>query len=397
MKIIKIETIRLKKLPNLLWVKLYTDEGIVGLGETFYGVGAVEKHIHEIIAPYLLGKESTLIEMHYPNFIGYLGFSGTSSEMRARSAVDIALWDLWGKFIKQPIYKILGGKVRDKIRVYNTCAGSDYIKNQPTQSTKNFGLNKTGIYEDLDSFLNQADELAHSLLEMNISAMKIWPFDYAAEKSFGHYISNDDLTKALEPFQKIRKSLGDKVDIMAELHSMWNRPEAVKICRALEDFHPLWIEDPVKMDHLSSLKKVSNSTISPIAAGETLGGSADYRLLIEMDCLSLIILDVSWGGGVSEARRVANMADSWHVPVAFHDCTGPVALTANVHLALSTKNCYIQEIVRAFYYGWYTELVDCLPPLKNGFIEAPEGFGLGISLINDVTKRKDCTLMESKI
>ncbi len=397
MKIVKIETIRIKTFPNLLWVKLHSNEGLIGLGETFYGVGPVEKHIHEIIAFYLLGKDFSLIEMHQSNLIGYLGFKGTSAEMRARSAVDIALWDLWGKSINQPIHKMLGGKVRDKIRVYNTCAGSDYIKNEPTQSTNNFGLKKSGLYEDLDGFLHRADELAHSLLEMDISAMKIWPFDYAAEESFGHYISNTDLKKALVPFQKIRKSLGDKMDIMAELHSMWNRPEAVKISRALEEYKPFWIEDPVKMDQLSSLDKVANSTINPIAAGETLGGSADYKSLIEMNCLSLIILDVSWGGGFSEARRIADMAETSHVPVAFHDCTGPVALTASIHLALSTKNCYIQEIVRAFYFGWYKELVDCLPPLNNGFITAPDGDGLGISLLTDVTKRKDCKIMESKI
>jgi L-alanine-DL-glutamate epimerase-like enolase superfamily enzyme len=396
MKVTAIETIRIDEFPNLLWVHLHTDEGLVGLGETFYGPGAVEAHIHDIIAPYLLGQDPLKIDRHQAHLIGYVGFVGASAEMRGRSAVDIALWDLWGQATGQPIHQLLGGSVRDNIRVYNTCAGNRYVQNRPTQGTHNFGLDsQTGPYEDLDAFLHRPDELAHSLLEMGITGMKIWPFDYAAEASKGQYISAEDLARALQPLEKIRIAVGDKMDVMAELHSLWNQPTAIKIARALEPYNPLWVEDPVMMDHLHSLAEVARATKAPIGVGETRGGRGDFRYLIEMDALSLIILDLSWCGGISEARKVAVMAEAWHAPVAFHDCTGPVILAASTHLALNTPNCFIQEMVRAFYYGWYGKLVTELPPIENGMIRTPDAPGLGLKLQPDVLRREDCHIRRS--
>lgn len=396
MKVIAIETIRLEEFPNLLWVRVETDEGLIGLGETFYGPDAAEAHVHAIIAPYLLGKDPLRIEQHQAHLIGYVGFSGASAEQRGRSAIDIALWDLWGKATNQPIHQLLGGAVRDDIGVYNTCAGYRYVRSKPVQGTANFGLDGVeGPYEDLDAFLNRADELAHSLLEMGIHAMKIWPFDFAAEASSGQIISAADLKKGLAPFEKIRAAVDDKMAIMAELHSMWNRPNAVKIARALEDIDPLWVEDPVFMDHLASLGEVARSTRSPIAVGETRGGKADFRYLLELDALSVIIADLTWCGGLTEGRKIAAMADAWHVPVAFHDCTGPVALAASTHLALHARNCFIQEMVRAFYYGWYGELVTALPPVENGRITVPDAPGLGLELLPDITKRPDCSIRRS--
>lgn len=398
MKVTGIETIRLEEFPNLLWVHVETDEGITGLGETFYGAPAAEAHIHTIIAPYLLGQDPLLIERHHANLIGYIGFTGAGAEQRGRSAVDIALWDLWGKASGQPIHQLLGGATRDDIRVYNTCAGYQYVRSKPVQGTANFGLGTAeGPYEDLGAFLNNADELAHSLLEMGIDAMKIWPFDYAAEASQGQNISAADLKKGLEPFEKIRAAVGDRMDIMCELHSMWNRPSAVKIARALEDIEPTWVEDPVFMDHLDSLGEVARSTASPIAVGETRGGKADYRSLVELDALSVIIADPTWCGGLTEGRKIATLCDAWHVPVAFHDCTGPVALTASTHLALHTRNCFIQEMVRAFYYGWYGELVTELPPVENGRIRAPEGPGLGLALQPGIAARDDAAVRRSTL
>ena len=205
MKVSRIDTIRIEEFPNLLLVEIKTDEGLVGLGETFYGPASAEAHIHEIIAPYLLEKNPLNIELHQKNLIGYTGFVGASAERRGSSAIDIALWDLWGQETSQPIYNLLGGKVRDKIRVYNTCAGSHYIRKLPTQGTSNFGLDSRDKFEDLDAFLNNPVDLAYSLLDSGIDAMKIWPFDFAAEKSNGHYISAKDMKIALTPFEKIRE------------------------------------------------------------------------------------------------------------------------------------------------------------------------------------------------
>ena len=396
MRITRIETIRLEEFPNLLWVHVGTDEGLTGLGETFYGPGAAEAHIHDVIAPYLVGQDPLQIDRHQGHLLGYLGFVGSSAEMRGRSAIDIALWDLWGQATAQPLHQLLGGAVRESIRVYNTCAGYRYVRSRPTQGTANFGLGETaGPYEDLDAFLNHADELAQSLLEMGITGMKIWPFDYAAEASQGQYISAADLVTALGPFEKIRRAVGTRMDVMAELHSQWNRPTAIKICRALEPLQLLWVEDPVFMDHLHSLEEVARATTAPIAVGETRGGRADFRALIEMEALSTIILDLSWCGGISEARKVASIAEAWHVPVAFHDCSGPVVLAASTHLAMNVRNCFIQEMVRAFYFGWYRELVTDLPPVEHGMIRPLAAPGLGLKLLPEVLRRKDCHVRRS--
>jgi galactonate dehydratase len=393
MKITAIETIRTEEFPNILWTEVVTDEGLRGLGETFYGPAAAEGHIHGIIAPQIIGKDPRNLKALQSVLTGYVGFSSASAEMRGRSAIDIALWDILGQATGLPICDLLGGRVRDTIKVYNTCAGYSYVQTKPTQGTDNFGLDaKKGQYEDLDAFLNRADELAHSLLEMDITAMKIWPLDYAAEKTSGYWISPEDLRKGLEPFEKIRDAVGDKMDIACELHSLWSRPQAIKIAQALEDFECMWVEDPVFMDHMHSIGEVARATRSPIAVGETRGGIADYRQLFDLEELSMVIMDVAWCGGVSEAMKIASMGEAYHVPVAFHDCTGPVALTVSTHLALHVKNCWVQEIVRAFYYGWYHRYMTALPPIAKGEITVPPGPGLGVALQPDLAKRPGVTV-----
>jgi galactonate dehydratase len=377
---------------------VHTDEGLIGLGETFYGPEAAEAHIHGIIATALLGRDPRNVEGIQGALTGYIGFSSASAEMRGRSAIDIALWDILGQAANLPLCDLLGGRVRDQIKVYNTCAGYSYVQTKPTQGTDNFGLDaKKGQYEDLDAFLNRADELALSLLEQGIDAMKIWPLDYAAEASQGYWISPADLKKGLLPFEKIRKACGDKMDVAYELHSLWSRPQAIKIAQALEDYAPMWVEDPVFMEHMASIGEVARATRSPIAVGETRGGRADFRYLLDLEALSMVIMDVTWCGGVSEAKKIATMAEPYQTPFAFHDCTGPVALTVSTHLALNTRNCWVQEMVRAFYYGWYHRFVTELPPITNGMITVPQGPGLGTRLDAKVLQRADAKVRRSTL
>jgi galactonate dehydratase len=165
---------------------------LTGLGETFFGPKAAIAYIHETAAPRLLGKSPLTIDRHSRTLIHdyYLGFAGSGAEMRGASAVDIALWDIWGKATNQPVHQLLGGLSRDKVRTYNTCAGYRYVRGTKGQMTQNWGLDaKQGPYEDLDAFLNNAGDLALSLKEEGITGMKIWPFDFAAERTDGSYIS----------------------------------------------------------------------------------------------------------------------------------------------------------------------------------------------------------------
>ena len=141
MKITAIETIGLAEFPNLLWVQIHTDAGIVGLGETFYGAQSVAGYIHETASAYLLGQDPLQIDKHSRHFLNhYLGFKSVGAEMRGTSAIDIALWDIFGQVTGQPVWQLLGGKSRDTIRTYNTCAGYRYVRAQPEQLVTNWGL-----------------------------------------------------------------------------------------------------------------------------------------------------------------------------------------------------------------------------------------------------------------
>ncbi|MDX6752622.1 mandelate racemase/muconate lactonizing enzyme family protein [Geminicoccaceae bacterium 1502E] len=400
MKITAIDTIWVEEFPNLLWTQVHTDEGITGLGETFFGPRAAAAFIHESAAERLLGQNPLHIDRHSRNLLHnyYLGISSSGAEVRGASALDIALWDIWGQATNQPIHQLLGGLARDKIRTYNTCAGYRYVRGSKGQLTENWGLDgRQGPYEDLDAFLHRADELAHSLLEQGITGMKIWPFDFAAERWGGLYISPEELETALEPFRKIRQAVGEKMDIMVEFHSLWNLPTAKRIFGALEEFSPFWYEDPIKMNNFDALAELAASTHVPITASETLATRPVFRDLMARQAVGVVMLDLAWVGGLSEARKIASMAEAHHLPVAPHDCTGPIVYTASCHLSLNATNGLIQESVRAFYTGWYKELVTELPRMENGYILPMEGPGLGTRLLPDVLKRKDVQIETSRL
>jgi L-alanine-DL-glutamate epimerase-like enolase superfamily enzyme len=396
MKISAIETIRADEFTNLLWLRVHTDEGAYGLGETFFLPRTVEAYLHESVAPKLLGRDPLQIDRIAKDLTGYLGFRATSAEMRGNSAIDIALWDLFGKLTNQPIAQLLGGFSRPRIRTYNTCAGPGYMRRGKEQRTTNWGLRATNEYDDLDAFLHRADELAADLLAEGISAMKIWPFDPAAERNEGQYIAPDELTSALEPFAKIRKAVGDKMDIMVEFHSLWQLLPAMTIAKALAPYNTFWHEDPIRMDSLASLKRYAEASPAPICASETLATRWAFRDLLETGVAGVVMLDLSWCGGISEARKIAAMAEAWHLPVAPHDCTGPVVLCASTHLSLNAPNALVQESVRAYYRTWYRDLVTAVPEVTDGCITVPPGPGLGLDLLPDIDQRFTVSRRTSK-
>jgi L-alanine-DL-glutamate epimerase-like enolase superfamily enzyme len=213
-KITSIETLRTEEFANVLWVRVHTDAGPIGLGETFYGAGAVEAQIHDTFAVRLLGRDPLRIEAIHRDMLNLpMAQSSTGVEYRAASAIDIALWDLFGKVCGQPVHQMLGGLCRDRQRIYNTCAGYKYVRSTNIRPVSNWNLGEVeGPYEDLDSFMNRADALAESLLESGISAMKIWPFDPAAQENNGLSITAQQMKQAIEPFEKIRKAVGDRME-----------------------------------------------------------------------------------------------------------------------------------------------------------------------------------------
>jgi L-alanine-DL-glutamate epimerase-like enolase superfamily enzyme len=390
MKITALETVRIEEFSNLLWVLVHTDQGVSGLGETAMFPAPVESYVHEHLAAQVIGRDPRQIDGLAADLQTYVGFASASAEVRATSAFDIALWDVFGKLTQQPVAQLLGGFTRRAIRTYNTCAGSHYMRKATTQSTSNWGLEassgSTGL-NDLDAFLNRADELALSLLEEGITAMKIWPFDIAAEKSKGWSIGTEDLKSALQPFEKIRRAVGDRMDIMVEFHSLWQLMPAIDIARALAPYRTFWHEDPIRMDALDDLRRYARESRAPVCASETLATRFRFRDLLATEAAGVVMLDVGWCGGLSEAKKIATMAEAWKLPVAPHDCTGPIGLIAGTHLSLNAPNALIQESVRAYYRTWYRDIVTELPTVSNGMISVSDAPGLGTELHPELDKR----------
>jgi L-alanine-DL-glutamate epimerase-like enolase superfamily enzyme len=222
--------------------------------------------------------------------------------------------------------------------------------------------------------------------------MKIWPFDIAAERTRGYDISPDELNTALEPFRKIRRAVGDKMDIMVEFHSLWSFPMACKLAARLAEFDTYWHEDPFRLDNPADLAEYRRHSKAWVCASETLSMTHAFRDYLQSGAAGVAMLDLAWCGGITEARKIAGMAEAWHVPVAPHDCTGPVVFMASCHFSLFAKNALIQESVRAFYTGWYKELVTAIPTIANG--EVTVDFtkpGIGLDLLPGLTSRPDAT------
>jgi len=403
LKITALESLRLGAHPNLLWVRVHTAAGLSGLGETYFGAPSVEADLHERIAPVLLGEDASRIEHLNRRMRPYVGFAGTGAELRALSAVDVALWDIAGKAKGQPLCDLFGGRVRSEIPVYNTCAGPSYVSKTSAVRPDNFGLGVGGgrRFEDLEAFLHRADELAAELLETGITSMKIWPFDLAAGAADGLEISPADVKAALVPFEKVRAAHGHRMRLKAELHGLWSLPAAKEICAALEPLGMDWIEDPIWMDRVWELPELAAHTRAPLAGGETLGGLGQLQALMDTRAIRTPIVDVTWGGGITFGQRCAALAAERSLPIAFHDCSGPITLAASTHLALAVRNVREQEIARGMYYGWYAELVDQPAPVRNGAITVPPGPGLGLALQPGLEKRKDavvrCTRLTSSV
>jgi galactonate dehydratase len=285
----------------------------------------VEAHLHETVAPKVIGQDPLQIDRLAADLVGYLGFRSTGAESRGNSAFDLALWDIFGKATGQPVAQLLGGFTRDSIRTYNTCAGPDYIRKATGQQSANFGLGQSDL-DDLTGFLTRADELALSLMDEGITAMKIWPFDTAAEATRGQHISRKTSGARWNPSRRSAAPWAMRMDIMVEFHSLWQLLPAIRIARALAPYGTYWHEDPIRMDSLGDLRRYAEASPAPICASETLAGRAAFRDLLETGAAGIVMLDVAWCGGLSEARKIAAMAEAWHLPVAPHDCTGPVVL-----------------------------------------------------------------------
>lgn len=398
-----VRTIRLGQYPNSIWVEIQTDENLTGLGEAWRGTAAIEAIIHNDICPWLIGQDSRNIELISRTLLTpYVGFHSASAEVRAASAIDIALWDLAGKRHGIPVYEALGGAARSTIQVYNTCSGYSF---NAGSSAYNAGSSRRvitekdkmqGPYDDQIAFHHDAGSLAKSLLDEGYKIMKIWPFDPFAAKHQGNYISSEDLEIGLKPFQLIRDAVGSKIEVMCEMHSLWSTPAALRICQALEPYHIFWAEDPIcKMDDIQQIKELRSKTSTPICGSETLSGALSFRQMFSAGAFDYAMLDLGWCGGLTEGRKISALAESYNIPIAPHDCTGPVLLWAGLHLGLHTPAGLFQEVVRANLASWYKDIVTALPTIDNGYAMLPTAPGIGTALKPEVKLREDAIIKES--
>jgi len=387
-KVVTLRTVRPRIQRNLLFVELVADDGSVGLGEAFFSPAAVETYLHETVAPKLLGAQDPNPERLAMLLAPYVGYQGAGVETRGNAAVDLAVWDLLGHASGLPLAELLGGPVRDHIPVYNTCAGSDYVREDKGQSSANWGVpmqastadRDASRYEDLQAFLHAPAALARDLWDQGLRGMKIWPFDLAAEASGGTGLSAQQLAVGLAVVEAVRAEVGLEMDLMVELHGLWNRRGATQIMQALTPLRPFWVEDPLRPDAVDALAQLAADTDVPIATGETLVGRRAFLPLLQRGAVDVVTVDLQWTGGLTEARKVACLADAFAVPIAPHDCTGPATWATCIHLTASQPNGLVQESVRAFLHSWYPQLVTGLPSVENGVVRVPTAPGHGVRL-----------------
>jgi galactonate dehydratase len=395
MIITAIETIRVPDHPNSLWVQIHSDDGLIGLGETYYLPGAVDAVIHDMAATYLLGQRVFDRERHWQAMFSHCNFFGfAGAEMRAISAIDIALWDLLGQHTSLPIADLIGGRTRDTIPVYNTCVN-------------------TPSHDDQDAFIERPGELATSLLAEGITQMKVWPWDrfapqrrsqaslgpagWSAVGPPGHRLTAGDLEAGLSTIRGIRAAVGDRMAIAIEGHSRWDLPCALAIARAVAPFDVVWMEDMIQPDSVGDLVRLAQESRVPQAVSERLFTRFAYRDVLEQGAAHVVMFDLIWTGGVTESIKIATLADTYHLPFAPHDCTGPVNILACLHLCAALPNAMIMEVVRGFLDGWYLDILDRPLPVRDGLAQLDFGPGLGATLHPKLLARADLVRRRSPL
>lgn len=395
-RISAIDTVQHADFPNLLHVLVRTDEGLVGLGETFFDPDAVGQFIHRSLAEALLGEPAT-------NLARLGQVTGVASDWRqphagaatvnsaAASALDIAIWDLRARAFGVPLVEALGGASRDRVRLYATCI--DAVPSDEGSETRRWQLARriTSSYRDWTASLEQPGALARSLLDDGFSAMKVYPFVRLEELTRGLWIDPAQLAENVGLIESIRAEVGGAIDIAVDLVGGWALAPAMRIAKALGPLDVVWIEDPLPLSANSSLSHLARAIATPIAAADARAGLGSYATMIEAGGVSIVRLDIQWCGGISEAVRIASYARLHGLGVILHDCAGPVQWAASVHCALHLANAMMQESARPYLFDVYPRIADGLPHVGGGHAWTTDAHGVGTALTDDYLGQANVT------
>ncbi len=383
-------------MPGLVLLRIHTDAGavdgtpVIGHGESYYAPHAVAAMIHDWMARRLLGASATAIESHW-RFLyeRATAFGGKGTELRAISAIDLALWDILGQLTRQPVWKLLGGPVREATPVYNSCGGPSYGRRPygapDAQGWPGHGdLGKPGPLEDNYNSIHRPAELAEELLAEGYTAMKLWSFDRVYQRTEGHRIAWEDVAEGIRPFQVIRDRVGPRMELMLDGHGFFSLPAALRIAQAMREIKPLWLEDVIRPDCAQTIADFRDRAGVPIAVSEMLVTRDEYRKILQLRGADYVMIDPTWVGGISETRRIAELAQAFNIPALMHDCTGPLTLFAGLQVAASCSNVTFQETVRAHLKTLYPLLIDDQVTVQRGHLPLPSRPGLGVRLLPEL-------------
>ncbi len=370
MKIVDLKVLRANR---SVFCRIYTDEGIVGLGESgAWGFLEASAAALETMKEYLLGKDPLDIEHHWQYLYRFSHFRG-AAVMGALSAIDIALWDIAGKYFRVPVYKLLGGKCRDKVRVYNHTAGrteEELIEN----AVKGVEEGYTALGH-LNPYLDEPRTKAY---EDGNAAM---------------------LYKAEQRIAKIREAVGPEVDLCLELHRRLEPGLAVQLSARLEPYNPMFLEDPIRPDNFDAMGQVASRCRIPIATGERIHTVHEFEMLLERGACSYVRASLGVCGGFTGAKKIAAVAEAHHASLVPHNPLSPVMTNAVLNFAAAADNIAICEYPNPYAASTadhltvsgvklrQCDMVDHIPEFKDGYLEIPEGEGIGIDLVENLEEK----------
>ena len=356
-----IQDIKVVPVGKYLFVKIYTDNGIVGLGEAgAWGfleatIGAINK-----FKKYLIGKNPMHIEHHWQYMYRSLYFRG-SIVMSAISAIDIALWDIKGKYLGVPVYELLGGKCRSKVRTY------------------------VPIFEfDAESM---AQGCADAKKQGYTAARLIIPTIQNGNGNIDDETFGGKIEIAVEKIKKCREAVGSKFDLCVEVHRSMTVSESITFARRIEKYNPYFIEDPIAPDSIDAMVEVAKKTKVPIATGERAISIQEFEMLLSRRGAQYARPDVCAVGGLTASKKIASIAESHYVGIIPHNPLGPVSTAACLQLDASIPNFAIQEYPSFNYNGEEDSMTKEPLQVENGYIIIPNAPGIGVELVDDVSKK----------